>query len=71
MRYYSEEDLKKAIDYACGYQKANSYTIINNLLTVEGYDQTEHDKAVLEELSNCDSNAAHEITLEDINDYLD
>jgi len=70
-RTYSEEDLKKAIEWACSYQKATSYQEIANILLADNYKPTDEDIKVLDNLADCDNNCHSEITIEDIHDYLD
>jgi hypothetical protein len=70
-RTYTQAELLKAIEYACGYQKASSYQDIGQILLSEGYDTTPQDVQILDNLSDCDNNNHEEITLEDIHEYLD
>lgn len=70
---YTEEELLKAIEYACGYQKASDYQNVGHYLMAEFKSVEEADSAitkVLDELADTNNNSANQITIEDINTYL-
>lgn len=69
MTTYTQEQLLKAVEYACGYQKASSYQEIAH---VEGFWDIDERifKEIMDNLADVDNNAHKEITIEDIDDYL-
>lgn len=81
MRTYTEEELLKAVEYACGMQKAEDYSISGHLLLLD--DDEERDSliklihlkkaviSVLDILSDTDTSEAKNITIEEINEYID
>ena len=64
---YSEKDLLKAINYACGMQKAEDYQVAGNLLIDPKENATEN---LLNYLCDTDNNESKTITIKDINEYL-
>lgn len=71
-RLYTEKELLKAIEYACGYQKADSYQWVANIVLKENKrEPTPEELETLDYLWDCDINGSKDITLEDINEYLD
>lgn len=80
MRTYTESELLKVVEYACSTQKAEDYSISSHLLILDDKHPDsfihliELERAViytLDILAETDTNEARNITIEDINDYLD
>jgi hypothetical protein len=65
MRTYTEEELLKAIKYACECQKATDYQTAGKLLIVEESELPANSILLLDELSG-DTIAFSEIDLQDI-----
>lgn len=66
-KLYTEAELLKAIEYACGYQKASDYQAAGHHLIVDGEPDT---VALLDELSDTENNKHKEITIQEINEYI-
>lgn len=73
LNLYTEEELKLAIEYACGYQKAECYQEIGgNIFADEVKSVQEADEMMgraLDYLSSSD-NISKEITIEEVNEYI-
>lgn len=69
-RLYTKEELLKAVEYACGYQKASDYQMAGHHL-IEDVVTDEHCANLLDELHNTDKNSASEISIEDMHEYLE
>lgn len=67
MRTYTEEELLKAMKYACEYQKATDYQTAGKLLIVDESELPANAILLLDEL-NSDAIAFSEIDLKDIFD---
>jgi hypothetical protein len=65
MRTYTEEELLKAIEYACEYQKATDYQTAGKLLIVDESELPANAILLLDELSS-DAIAFSEIDLKAI-----
>lgn len=61
----------KAIEYACGYQKGASYQVIGAMIHNSTENFTDVETKILDELADSDNNAHKEITIQDIDDYID
>ena len=72
MRTYTEEELKLAIEYACGMQKAEDYQMAGDKLLESFKTVDEADKAIVETLDYLcsDNNISKQITMEEINEYI-
>lgn len=73
MKTYTEQELLKAVEYACGYQKACSYQEIGGVIADGEDHKCTHDEImafILDNLCDTDKNCAKKITIEDINEYL-
>lgn len=70
-RLYTQEELLKAIGYACGMQKAQDYQDAGNHLIVDQSELKTSVVQLLDLLSDSDNNNSQTITIEEINDYLD
>lgn len=74
MKTYTEQELLKAIEYACNYQKACDYQEAGHYL-VEMYTTIDDaNKAmvdVLDLLADTNKNNASEISVDEINEYLE
>jgi isocitrate/isopropylmalate dehydrogenase len=66
MRTYTEKELLKAIEYACGYQKASDYQTAGKLLIVDKSDLQQNIETLLNELASTNENVHKEIELRDI-----
>lgn len=72
MKTYTEKELLKAIEYACGYQKGSDYQLAGRYLLNEFESVKQADTAselLLDELSG-NTNSSKEITIDEINEYL-
>ncbi|HZY40122.1 MAG TPA: hypothetical protein VFE53_25895 [Mucilaginibacter sp.] len=67
MKTYTEEELLKAMKYACEYQKATDYQTAGKLLIVDESELSANSILLLDELSS-DAIAFSEIALKDIFD---
>jgi hypothetical protein len=71
MRTYTQEELLKAIEYACSMQKAQDYQNAGNHLIVDESELKTGVIQLLDLLSDSDDNDAKNITIEEINEHLD
>jgi hypothetical protein len=71
MRTYTQEELLKAIEYACNTQKAQDYQDAGNHLIVDDSELKTGAIQLLDLLSDSDDNDAKNITIEEINEHLD
>lgn len=69
MRLYTEEELKKAVEYACGMQKAEDYQIVGTCL-IGAPDIEKAIENTLNYLYDTDNNDSKNITIEEINEHL-
>lgn len=69
MRTYSEKELLKAIQFACGYQKEYDIFEIQSKTIANGIDSSEL-FLVLDELSSDIYNRSDTLTIEEINAYI-
>lgn len=72
-RLYSEKELLKAIDYACGMQKAEDYQQAGRILIVDRKTIVEPEhltEQLLSYLCDTDNNEAKSITIKDIEEHL-
>jgi hypothetical protein len=66
MKTYTEEDLLKAIKYACEYQKATDYQTAGLHLIVDETELKGNIEILLNELCDTDKTAHNEIEISDI-----
>lgn len=71
MRTYTEEEVLKIINYACGLQKAEDYQVAGNMLLVDNVDIVSVREQLLNYLCDTDNNESKNITIEIINEYLE
>jgi hypothetical protein len=71
MRTYTQEEVLKAIKYACSMQKAQDYQDAGEKLIVEEKELKDGVIGILDLLCDSDNNEAKNITIEEINEYLD
>lgn len=69
-KYYTEEFILKAIEYACGYQKGTDYQIAGHFLIEDNVNDEKHIIPLLDELADVDNNSHKEISIQDIIDYI-
>lgn len=69
-RLYSEKELLKAIDLACGLQKAEDYQVAGGILIVDEPVTDDHAIKVLDYLADTDNNESKSITIKDIEEHL-
>ena len=67
MSNYTDEQVLKAVKYACGIQKATDYQEVGGILLGDDYEPTMQDLLALDYLSNED-NISDKITLEELED---
>ena len=70
MKTYTQQELLRAVQYACEYQKACDYQEAAMILLGDGYKTTNADVKVLDLLSDSIINHYNEIPIKDIEDYI-
>lgn len=68
--FYSEQDIRKIVEYACGMQKAEDYQTAGRLLIVDEPDLKQNSILLLDELAETDTNYSGEITMFEIHKLL-
>ncbi len=72
MRTYTEQEVLKIVNLACGLQKAEDYQEVGNMIVGESmHNHSSMCKSVLDYLADCNNNYHKSITIEDINDHLE
>lgn len=68
--FYTEQDVRKIIEYACETKRANDYQIAGGLLIVEDHHLPTNSEILLDHLSDTDSNCSGSITMIEIHKLL-
>lgn len=69
----TEEQLLKAVEYGCNYQKACDFQTAGHYLLEKFETVKDADMAIskaLDELYDTNTNSAKEISIEEVNDYI-
>ena len=71
MNLYTEMQVLKIIKYACVYQKGASYQEIEKLVLRDGRAPSDTEKKILDNLADPNNNAHLDLTIDDIEEFLE